>query len=128
LSLRADGVFATAACPVEPAEQDARRPPDDGQRVRVALLRHEDARAGVRLGEVDEVELRAGEDLQVLGELVLGEHQAGGAGEHVQERVGLPHRVAGVRDGAVEAQGAGGAVPVVEDRRPVGRPDPAGLR
>ena len=49
----------------------ARLRTDRGERVRVLLLRHERARAAVGVGELDEPELLARVDLEVLGELAL---------------------------------------------------------
>jgi hypothetical protein len=97
----------------EPPDEHPGCAPHDGQRVRVALLRHQHARPAVAVVQVDEVELAAGEDLQVLGELALvGDHARAGR-EHRDQVVDPPHGVAGVRDDAVEAERPGQCAAVV---------------
>src|SRR4029450_1218315 len=100
--------------PGEAADEDPGRTPGDGQRVRVAVLRHEHAGAGVGTGEVDEVELLAVPDLEVLGELALVGDQADRGGQQVDQPVDLPHGVACVLDHPGEAEQAGDARPVVD--------------
>ena len=104
LSLRADGVLATASSPVQPADQRPGRTADDRQGVGIALVRHEHARPAVPVGQGHVVELLARPDLQVLGQLGLGDHQPGGGAHHVEQPVGLPHSVPGVLGDAPEAK------------------------
>ena len=114
--------------------KEARQPPDqhpggaphDREGVGVALLRHQDAGAGVRAGEIDEVELLAVPDLEVLRQLAQRRSEAGRGGEDVDQAVGLPHRVPGVVDQAVEAQQRRRAVPVEAEAAAVDAARPAG--
>ena len=98
--------------PGQPADQGAGRAPDDGQRIRVPLLRHEHAGPAVAVGQGDVVELLTGPDLQVLGQLGLGQGQARGRADHVEQAVDLPHRVTGVLGDGAEAQQGGDVPPV----------------
>jgi hypothetical protein len=100
LSLRADGVFATAR--------------NNSDCVRVALLRHEHAGAGVRTGEIDEVELLTRPDLQILGQLALARDQAGSRREQADQSVELPHRIPGVLDHSGKAEQSRDVIPVSE--------------
>ena len=86
------------------AEQRAGRAADDGERVRVALLWHQRAGAAERVADVDEAELVAGVELEVLGEAARGGGGQRGVEGRLGDVVGAPHRVAGVGDRGVEAE------------------------
>ena len=85
---------------------------DRGERVGVLLLRHQRARAAVRVGELDEAELLAGVDLEVLAELALVRRGDREGREELEVHVGLPRRVLGVLDDLVAAEqlGESGAI------------------
>ena len=71
---------------------------DRGERVRVLLLRHQRARAAVRVGELDEPELLARVDLEVLAELALVRGRDRERREQLDVDVRLPGRVLRVLD------------------------------
>ena len=71
---------------------------DRGERVRVLLLRHQRARAAVRVGELDEPELLARVDLEVLAELALVGRGDRERREQLDVDVGLPGGVLRVLD------------------------------
>ena len=85
----------------------ARLRADRRQRVRVALLRHQRARARVPVGQLDQPELVARVDLEVLREL----REVRGRDRERREQLGvdvpLPGRVLGVRDEALAAEQLG---------------------
>ena len=105
-------VLATASSPECKPIEGPSRAADDRESVRIAFLRHEHARPAVTVGEGHVVELLARPDLQILGELGLGHHQAGRGADHVEQPIGLPHGVPGVLGDAPEAQ-QGRDVPAV---------------
>ena len=91
------------------ARRDPRLGPDDGERVGVALLRHQGARAAVAVGQGHGGELLAGEDLQVLPELRAVRGRGGHRRGQLDVGVGLPHRVLRVRHHARAPQQVGQA-------------------
>src|SRR5207249_7410553 len=78
--------------------------PDGCERVRVLLLRHECAGAAVRVGELDEAELLARVDLEVLAELCLVRRGDRERREQLEVDVGLPGGVLRVLDERLAAQ------------------------
>jgi hypothetical protein len=73
----------------------------------------------VPVGEAQVAELAAAPDLQVLGQLGQRGDQVRRRPDHGREPVGLPHRVAGVLDDAVEAEQVGHPLPVAGERAAV---------
>ena len=100
--------------PGQPPDDDPGGTADDGQRVRVAFLRHEHAGSGVGVRQINEVELAARPDLQVLSQFAEPGQQAGRGGQYVDQAIDLPHRVAGVLDHATEPQRVGDEATVRE--------------
>ena len=92
---------------------------DRGERVRVLLLRHQRARAAVRVGELDEAELLARVDLEVLAELALVGRGDRERREQLEVHVGLPGGVLRVLDERLAAEQLG-------EPRAVERPARAG--
>src|SRR4051794_3744668 len=77
---------------------------DRGERIRVLLLRHQRARAAVRVRELDQAELLARVDLEVLAELTLVRRGDRERGEQLDIDVRLPGGVLRVLDDAFAAE------------------------
>ena len=90
---------------------------DRGESVRVLLLGHERARAAVRVGELDQPELLAGVDLEVLGELALMGGRYRERREQLDVHVGLPGGVLRMLDQPVAAEQLGKTGPVERPTR-----------
>jgi hypothetical protein len=110
----------------DPTDEGAGPAADDGQGVRVALLRHEHRRPAQRRVELDVPERRAGEDLQVLGQPVDGDGGLGRGGDTVDQPVDRPHGVAGVDTDGREPQQLGQPRPVDRDAAAADTADPGG--
>ena len=80
---------------------------DRGEGVRVLLLRHQRARPAVRIAELDEPELLARVDLEVLAELALVRGRDREGREQLDVDVGLPRRVLRMLDDPVAAEQLG---------------------
>src|SRR5439155_6953707 len=89
------------------------------ERVRILLLWHQRARAAVGVRELDQTELLAGVDLEVLAELALMRRGDRERREELEVDVGLPRGVLGVVDEPVAAQQLG-------ESRAIERPARAG--
>ena len=89
-----------------------------GEGVRVALLRHQRARAAVAIGQLRDAELAAGQDLQVLRQLRLMRGRGRRRGHQVHIGIPLPHGVLHVRHRAGGAQQVGQARAVQRPARP----------
>ena len=100
-------------------DQRPRRAADDRQRVGVSLLRHQRAGAAVLGGEAEEAERLARVDLEVLGQAAGGRRRERRVRDELDEPVGLPHRVARVRDHRVEAELARQPLAIGRHARPV---------
>jgi len=101
--VRAEPVWRATSAP-DVARGLPRLGADRGERVRVLLLRHERARAAVRVGELDEPELLARVDLEVLAELALVRRGDREGRKELEVHVGLPRGVLRVLDDSVAAQ------------------------
>ena len=93
-------------CRGQVARSLARLRADRREGVRVLLLRHESARAAVRIGELHEPELLARVDLEVLADLALMRGSDRERREQLDVDVGLPRRILGVLDQPVAAEQA----------------------
>ena len=80
---------------------------DRRERVRVLLLRHQRARTAVRVGELDEAELLARVDLEVLAELRLVGRGDRECCEEIEVDVGLPGGILCVLDERLAAEKLG---------------------
>ena len=106
----------------------ARLGADRGEGVRVLLLRHQRARAAVRIGELDEPELLTGVDLEVLADLALVRRRDRERREELDIDIRLPGRILRMLDqplAAKEARRAG--VRSSDQREPALPPAPATL-
>ena len=96
-----------------------------GERVGILLLRHQRARATVGVRELDQTELLAGVDLEVLAELALVRRGDREGRKELEVHVGLPRGVLGVLDDSVAAQQLGESRAI---ERPARARTPAGPR
>ena len=110
--MRADPVCRAARALGDVAGRLARLRADRGERVGILLLRHQRARAAVRVRELDQTELLAGVDLEVLRELALVRRGDREGREELEVHVGLPRGVLGVLDDLVAAQQLGESHPI----------------
>ena len=105
--MRAEPVCVTVEDGADVARRLARLRADRRERVRVALLRHQGARARMRVGQLDQAELVARVDLEVLGEL----REVRGGDRERREQLGvhvpLPGGVLRVHHEAVAAEQLG---------------------
>ena len=104
--MRAEPVWRATSAP-DVARGLPRLGADRGERVRVLLLRHERARAAVRVGELDEPELLARVDLEVLAELRLVRRGDRERRQQLQVHVRLPGGVLRVLDQRLTAEQLG---------------------
>jgi hypothetical protein len=105
-SVRAEPVWRATSAP-DVARGLPRLGADRGERVRILLLRHERARAAVRVGELDEPELLARVDLEVLAELALVSRGDREGREKLDVDIGLPRGILRVLDDAIAAEQLG---------------------
>ena len=96
-----------------------------GERVGILLLRHQRARATVGVRELDQTELLAGVDLEVLAELALVRRGDREGRKELEVHVGLPRGVLGVLDDSVAAEQLGESRAI---ERPARARTPAGPR
>ena len=104
--MRAEPVWRATSAP-DVARGLPRLGADRGERVRILLLRHERARAAVRVGELDEPELLARVDLEVLAELALVSRGDREGREKLDVDIGLPRGILRVLDDAIAAEQLG---------------------
>ncbi|HAC78770.1 MAG TPA: hypothetical protein DCG06_00620 [Deltaproteobacteria bacterium] len=86
------------------AEHGARNATNEGQRVRVFFLRHDQTDARVAIRQLYQPEFLGIPDLQILGETVEMEEDRHQIGHHLKRLVNLPHGVTGVSDRLGETQ------------------------